>query len=94
MTSDIVESDIGQLNDWSSYFDDIERHIDMLQDEADILDDCVHLDELKDRITFLKSLEDNIKWIDNDITSAPDAWKSLEVYTTSEAIKQYKEWTN
>lgn len=75
------------------YFDDLEGHIEMLELEASLLDDCIKLDEMNERIPYLKSrLAGGDLWIDNDITSSPDAWMSLETFTEEEAIEKFKEW--
>lgn len=77
------------------YFNDIEGHIEILEDEADLLEDCVKKDEMIERIKYLKSrLEAGDLWIDNDTSSSPDAWKNLETFTEEEAMKKYEEWDN
>ena len=79
--------------DMSAYFDDIDGHIEMLEDEANILDDCEKLDALIERIAELKSLKRvGAKWVDNDTTASPDAWKTLMTYMDEEAREQYKIW--
>jgi len=78
---------------WNAYFDDIEGHIEMLKDEAAILDDCEKRDELEERIEYLQIqlLEGKI-WIDNDVSASPDKWKTLKTFSDAEAEVQYKVW--
>ena len=79
--------------DMHKYFDDIEGHIEMLEDEASILDDCEKHDALIERVAQLKELKDaGATWVDNDTTCSPDAWKTLTTYTDEEAREQYKIW--
>jgi hypothetical protein len=52
-----------------------------------------HRDALRERIAYLKKRERRgDKWVDNDTTASPDAWKSLETYTTTSARRMYRKW--
>ena len=78
---------------WDMYFDDLKGHIELLEEEASLLDDCIKLDEMNERIPYLKSrLAAGDIWIDNDISASPDKWKTLETFTDEEAVKKYHEW--
>ena len=75
------------------YFDDIEGHIETLEIEESISPDSEHRDDLQERIAYLKKrMARGDKWVDNDTTASPDAWKTLQTYTETEARRQYREW--
>lgn len=78
----------------NTYFDDIDGHIETLQNELDITEkESEHADALYDRIVYLKERHAiGDLWVDNDITASPGAWKSLATYTDAEARAQYKIW--
>ena len=79
--------------DMYRYFDDIAEHIEILETEESILDDSEHRDVLQERIAYLKKREiRGDKWVDNDMTASPDAWKTLETYTETEARRKFREW--
>ena len=79
--------------DMNRYFDDISGHIEMLEMEEGISCDSEHRDALRERIAYLKKRERRgDKWVDNDTTASPDAWKSLETYTTTDARRMYRKW--
>ena len=88
------EQELDEMKRWfPAYFDDLAGHIEMLEDEASLLDDCIKLDELNERIPYLKSrLAAGDIWIDNDVSASPDKWKTLETFTEAEAIVKYKVW--
>lgn len=78
----------------TAYFDDIEDHIEMLQTELSVTeDDSPHAEDLIARIEYLHLAESvGDKWVDNDATASPDAWKTLATYTEEEAISKQCEW--
>jgi len=91
--NDLIEGAMKRY--WDMYFDDLEGHIQLLENEMSLLEDCIKKDELHERITHLKSrLLAGDLWIDNDITASPDKWKSLETFTEKEAVKKYHEWND
>ena len=76
------------------YCDDIETHIDMLIDEADMLPDCDHRIDIETRIEYLEyRRSEGDRWVDNDTSASPTAWKTLETYTDAEALIAYQAWT-
>lgn len=90
-----IEADtIDDVQDREAYLDDIDGHIEQLETEADTIDDCEKRDALRDRIEYLKERrEAGDRWVDNDITASPTAWKTLKTYNDIDALEAYKRWT-
>jgi len=93
-THNTTETDIDDFDKYANaYFDDLKSHIEMLETELSITTDSEHRDALHDRIAYLKDRATmGDKWVDNDTTASPDAWRTLETYTDAEARAQYKIW--
>lgn len=67
--SKVSEMSVMDLKYFETYFDDIDTHIEMLEDEASLLDDCIRKDELNERIPQLKEFKkDGCVCIDNDVS--------------------------
>ena len=90
-TDDFETDDFGTYV--NRYFDDLEVHIEILEDEASVSPDSEHRDALGERIAYLaKCKVAGDVWVDNDFAASPDAWKTLTTYTDVEAREQYKIW--
>lgn len=76
----------------TAYFDDIDDHIAaLLMIVAE--ENSEREAALEDRIAYLKERKASGDiWVDNDITSSRDAWKTLATYTEAEALAQQREW--
>ena len=86
------ESEFDMYRD--QYVDDIEGHIEMLTIELSIIEpESDHADDLRERIKYLKErMIVGDAYVDNDITSSPNAWKTLATYTEAEARDKFQEW--
>lgn len=78
--------------DMSAFFDDLESHIELLQETANTTRNRDYEGDLNARIKELKGcLKRGDRFIYND-TGEGDDWMYLETYTPKAARKQYDEW--